>query len=69
MRNKGVIVYVDAAQLRRQAAAWAKGLAKQGVRIGQPQSAYVRYLLDRDEEMDVRGAMAYLRRKAGKHGA
>jgi len=57
MTHRAVIVYVDSAQLKRQAGAWARRLQKEsGVRIGQPASAYVRWLLEQD-------------RKGGKHGA
>jgi len=49
MKYEAVTVYVDAAKLKRQATAWAKRLQREtGVHIGQPASAYVRWLLEQD---------------------
>ena len=42
-------VYVEAAKLKKQAEAWAKGVrAKTGLPVAQPISAYVRHLVNQD---------------------
>ena len=55
-RYDRVNLYVDAALLKRQAAAWAREVRqKAGASITQPQSAYVRFLIEQDKSKRKKG--------------
>ena len=49
MKWKAITIYADPQALKRQARKWAKQVEEtSAVRVAQPQSAYVRYLIAKD---------------------
>ena len=49
MKWKAITIYADPQALKRQARKWAKRVEEtSGMQVSRPQSAYVRFLIDRD---------------------